>query len=126
MLNIVGNDIYLTRGDTSYIEIDVSYAGYGCSKDYKFQEGDKLFFTVKQNFNMEDFLFQKVISFQDTDEIENGSVIIKIEPSDTNNLDFRSYIYDVELITSDGDKYTIVRPSLFEILPEVTYIENEG
>lgn len=40
---------------------------------------------------------------------------------DTNTLDFGKYKYDVQLTTESEEVYTIIEPSIFEILPEVTY-----
>ena len=44
-----------------------------------------------------------------------------IEPEDTSGLDFGNYVYDVELTLADGTVNTIIPPSTFKVMGEVTY-----
>lgn len=126
MLTIINTDLYLTRGDSAYLSIDVESQECRCSKPYNFTKGEKLYFTVKKNVRAKDFLFQKVYD-SDVDGLpENNVVIFKISPEDTEALSFGKYMYDVELVTANKDKFTIIKPSLFEVLSEVTYSINEG
>lgn len=50
-----------------------------------------------------------------------GSNAFHILPTDTNDLTFGKYIYDVQLTTNDGDIYTVIEPTVFELMKEVTY-----
>ena len=120
MLRVIGKDIYLTRGDTASLNVKISQ--YGCNKPYVIMDGDKVFMTVKNSFNVKDFVFQKVVSYED---LIDGNIIFKIIPSDTNELEFGDYVYDVEIKTSEGDVFTIIPPSAFKLEPEVTYYSNE-
>lgn len=119
MLRTIGKNIYLTRGDTAFLSIELFYYGSDCEKKkFELLDGDEIYLTVKNSFDVEEFLFQKKITYEEVNEI--GEVSFKIVPSDTNNLQFKKYIYDVEIKTFDGDVYTIIPPSIFEIMPEVT------
>ena len=50
-----------------------------------------------------------------------GKAVIAFAPEDTGQMAFRAYVYDVQLERANGDVYTIIKPSRFEITPEVTY-----
>lgn len=109
MLTVSKNDIKLTRGDTAYLNISISDSI--SDEGYTIQPTDTLRLTVKRNIKDTDFAFQKVITGTDT---------FHIEPTDTNSLDWGKHIYDVELTTENGDIFTVIEPSKFEILQEVT------
>ena len=107
MLYIKGNDIKLTRGDTLYLTIPITNG----EEEYIVQSDDTLTFSVKKMLSDSDYKIQKVII---------GNNTFHIEPSDTANLPFGRYYYDIELLTAAGDVYTIIDTSLFELLTEVT------
>lgn len=119
MLRTIGRNIYLTRGDTAFLSVELFYYDSNCEKKkFELLDGDEIYLTVKSSFNVEEFLFQKKITYKEVNDA--GEVLIKILPSDTNNLQFKKYVYDVEIKTFDGNIYTIIPPSIFEIMPEVT------
>lgn len=120
MLRVINRDIYLTRGDSAALNIKIT--NYGCNQPYELSDGDEVFLTVKESYTLESFVFQKRITYTD---LIDGDIIFKILPNDTNSLDFKEYIYDVEIKTSVGDVYTIIPPSIFKIESEVTYASNE-
>lgn len=104
------NVIKLTRGDTARFSLTVNNAATG--SEYEVQPDDTIRFTVKKTEKDSEYLFQKVI---------NGGLNIHIQPTDTNSLAFGKYVYDVELTTASGDVYTVIPPTLFQVLKEVTY-----
>lgn len=119
MLRTIGRNIYLTRGDTAFLSVELFYYDSNCEKKkFELLDGDEIYLTVKSSFDVEEFLFQKKITYKEVNDA--GEVLIKILPSDTNNLQFKKYVYDVEIKTFDGNIYTIIPPSIFEIMPEVT------
>lgn len=75
------------------------------------QSDDVLFFTVKKSAKDTNYLFQKKVI---------GVNQIHIKPEDTDNLSFGKYKYDVQLTTASGDVYTIIEPSIFEVMEEIT------
>lgn len=109
MLKIEENNITITRGDSASISVGLTNPD---GTDYTLQNGDILIFTVKVNCMTEDIIIQKDIS---TDGL------INIIPSDTNELNYGSYIYDVQLTQAGGTVNTVIAPSAFIIDKEVTF-----
>ena len=109
MLNITENEVFLTRGDSADLEV-IIYDLEG--NVYELVEGDVLTFTVKFNCITDDILIQKDISTDST---------IHIVPSDTNDLNYGTYQFDVQLKHSDGSTYTVITPHNFNITKEVTF-----
>lgn len=108
----IGNDnsIKLTRGDTAYISVPITNDLTGNA--YNLAETDKLTLTVKKRATDTEALFKKTAI---------GSNDFHILPSDTSDLAFGKYLYDVQLETPNGDVYTVIVPSDFEVLKEVTW-----
>ena len=82
----------------------------------------KIYFTVKRRFTDAEFILQKTIDDMQFDE--NGYFHFIVQPSDTDNLQYGDYVYDIEVITSNY-KQTISIGS-FKITKEVTFVGNEG
>lgn len=109
MLYIDDKTIKLTRGDTARLTVPIiNLANNG---EYTMESGDILYFTVKKTAKDSDFLFQKSVT---------GSNSIHIRPEDTAALSFGKYKYDVQLTTATGDVYTVIEPSTFEVMEEIT------
>lgn len=101
------NTIRLTRGDTARITIDITDSQ---GQQREILDTDVLIMSVKESINSSAYLFQKKVT---------GSNTIHIKPEDTESLEFGKYKYDVQYVTGN-DVYTIVEPSRFEIMSEVT------
>ena len=95
-------NLEMTKGDTLSFGVKIKNLA---------QELDSAFFTVKNNFDDNTFLFQK--------SLENGVVIdhidgsdyyykVRIAPEDTANLEPKKYYYDLE-ININGDTFTILK-----------------
>ncbi len=109
MLNVLENgEIKLTRGDTARLTVNITNDS---GEAYEIQNGDELTLSLKKTVKDDETVMSKTIKGSDT---------FHIEPKDTSDLKFGKYIYDVQLTTSDGDVYTVIPPSTFEILTEVT------
>lgn len=104
------NTIRLTRGDTARISVPITNDLTGST--YEMEDSDKLTLSIKKKETDAQPLVQKVLT---------GSNSFHILPSDTKDLQFGKYVYDVELTTEAGDVYTIIEPTTFEILKEVTW-----
>ena len=109
MLKVKGNNIKLTRGDTAYLTVPITDTVSG--ETYEIDNSDVLTFSVRKNVNAKEYLFQKVVQ---------GSNVFKILPTDTSDLRYGTYIYDVQLDMANGDRFTIIEPSNFEVTSEVT------
>lgn len=107
MFRVNGNNsIDMIRGDTVMLDITVTKAG---GAEYELTDDDELLFTVKKDTHTSEALIQK-----------QGAHIV-IEPADTESLEYGSYVYDVQLTTHDGIVDTIIPPTRFKILEEVTW-----
>lgn len=109
MLYVKGTAIGLTRGDTAFLAVPIENVDTG--KAYALAAGDELVFTVKSNAYADKVLFQKKLS---------GDNTFEIKPEDTATLDFGHYVYDVQITTEIGHVFTVIEPSDFEVLEEVT------
>ena len=105
MLKILNNKIYLVRGDSGAITVNVLNAD-GSTR--VIQPGDEILMTVRAT-PTSGILFQKT-----------GPEIV-IEPADTANLAFGTYCYDVQITLADGTVDTIIPKNEFIVLEEVTY-----
>ena len=101
--------IRLTRGDTARLTVAINNDVSG--SEYVMKPDDVLTLTIKKSIKDEVPRLQKTIK---------GQTTFHIEPNDTADMQFSKYMYDVQLTTSGGDVYTIIEPTLFEIMPEVT------
>lgn len=108
-----GTNAKMRKGDSDSIEVT------GLS----LKQGDKLYFTVKDHAYTAEKRLPKII----TEFTAEGNAVIPIEPKDTMNLQPRDYVYDIQVLFSNGEKLTIIPPSpdllppKFTLTPEVTY-----
>ena len=107
MLYIEGNTIRLTRGDTAFIHIPLATS----EGTYEMDPTDTLTLSVKKTTRDTEYIFQKEVV---------GNNVFHIKPSDTSSVAFGKYTYDVQLSNNDGDVFTVIPPSTFEVLAEVT------
>lgn len=101
------NRIQLVRGDTFRAKLTLKDKA---GNVYIPTADDEVLFTVKRNASTQQILIQK--------RVENSEVVL--EPSDTENLDFGSYVYDVQVVLANGNKDTVIQANIFEVLPEVS------
>ena len=111
MLDVQGNNIHLTRGDTMFLDIQLNTES---GEAYALNEGDKVFFRVKRNASSKDILIQKEVTHD---------LVLQLDEADTVNMNFGSYYYEVELVTEEGYHFTAIADAEFEITME---LENHG
>ncbi|MBR0315687.1 MAG: hypothetical protein IJQ99_02335 [Synergistaceae bacterium] len=104
MLDIVENQIYLTRGDTAYLTVALVDAS---GNNYRPVAGDKIYFRLKKNIFGDSVIFEK--------EVDISTLKLNLAPSDTKNLDFTSYRYEIELVKMTGECFTVVENELFVV-----------
>lgn len=109
----VDGTIKLTRGDTARftVPIDIEDERGNVIGEYVMNSEDVLVFGVKKNVKDEEYCFRK--EFVGTNDIH-------IEPSDTKDLAFGKYKYDIQLNKYNGDIFTITDTCVFEVLTEVS------
>ena len=86
------------------------------------QKADAIYFTVKINGYSDNVLLQKTIEDMEFDE--DYYYHFTIEPSDTDNLEFGTYQYDIEII-QDNIKTTAARGELL-LEEEITWTTDEN
>ena len=110
MLTIKKTNIYLTRGDTAYIQIKL----FDSNKEpFGLQTGDVVRCQVKKQID-QDPVINGEIFYGETD------VVWGIKPSDTSDLKAGVYFWDCELERGNNDIFTFIPFSKFVIAQEVT------
>lgn len=109
------NIFSMVRGDTQSFELEIKENDTTVTVD-------SIYFTVKNDTNTDEVLFQKKLNdgITLTDNIYN----IIIDPSDTDELDYGRYAYDIEIIKNSVKKTILV--GILEISEEVTFTSNEA
>lgn len=91
-------DIEFPRGDTCPIKFTLE------DKEGNILilgSSDELFFTVKNNFDTSTVKLQKKFSSGDFTHEEDGSYKLIIEPENTANWKYGSYVFDICLVSGD-------------------------
>jgi hypothetical protein len=108
--------ISLPRGDIRNIRFNVTSDGTA------YTDFTEVYFSVKSSTTKRDLLFQKKLS--DGSIIQDGDYYtLRIESADTENLEYRKYVFDIEVVKGNIIKQTTLGELI--ITPEVTFNENE-
>lgn len=114
----------IIRGDTKHLKfkrVDKN------TKEIIKEVPEKMYFTVKYGYNMDDFLIQKTLKNGITYNEDDGYFYMTIESYETDNLPYtengNQLVFDIEII-NNGDKTTIARGNI-NIEHEVTFASNE-
>ena len=109
---VIGTNISMIRGDTESILVSVKDSeGF----EVALENGDIVYLTIKDNINTDNKALQKIVT-----EFPGGRALIEISSDDTKDLKVKEYIYDIQLTKIDGSVTTIVKPSKFTLLGDVT------
>lgn len=111
MIKVRRNKIFMTRGDTVSLKVDLTdYNG----DPYSLQTGDEAIFRLKKSACDKRLLIEKELEVD-----EDGQLYLIIDPEDTENLKFGVYYYEVEVITSDDCHFTVIDNSPLELGKEL-------
>lgn len=111
MLKVRRNKIFMTRGDTVSLKVDlVDYNG----DPYLLKDGDEAIFRLKKNACNKQLLVEKNLDID-----EEGLLYLLIEPEDTEYLDFGIYFYEIEVVIDDEYHFTVVDNSVLELGKEL-------
>lgn len=108
MFKVNDNNIRMIRGDSGVFNISITDIN---GRNVELTDSDVLTFTLRRTVRNPTIVLQKTIT--------DGT--LTINPSDTQDMPFGSYVYDVELKRADGYTDTIIPPHEFLLLEEVTY-----
>lgn len=112
--------ITMARGDCEPINFVVRYLS-GEPIDFT---PDNVYFTVKKTANDRKPLFQKKLSNNTIVEEELGVFSFAIDPVDTDNLVYGTYVFDIEIVSENINLKKTFTGRL-ELTPEVTHYYNE-
>ena len=104
------NTIHLTRGDTARFSIG-QIVNTITNTNYTPTAEDTVTMTIKKTVLQADPCVQLIVP---------GGEVLHIKPEDTKAMAFGNYVYDIQITMADGDVYTIIPPTTFELLKEVT------
>lgn len=107
MFSVKDNDIALTRGDTLFLTVDLTDSD---GDKYSPREGDVLRFAMKKRISSAELVILK--------DIPVDTLTFEIEPSDTKELMYGSYVYDIELTDAEGHVTTVIMGK-FKVTEEV-------
>lgn len=108
MLKVNDKTITLTRGDSLAIKLDI-FDSEGNA--YTPSSGDVIRFAMKKSYSDSECLISKVIP--------NDTMMLSLAPSDTKELPFGSYVYDIELTYESGAVDTFIDRATFRLTEEV-------
>jgi hypothetical protein len=114
MLKISGNKIYLTRGDTMILQLNILDPD---GEEYTPTETDRIFFRVKRAASTSKVLIEK--------EIDVSTMLLQLDEEDTMDFKFASYVYEIELVTESNYHFTVIENEVFEIGKELEIHNNE-
>lgn len=103
--------IEVVRGTTNTFEISIVDSSGGA---YALGSNEKILFGIKKKPEDKETIFTKSAEIA-----EVGLFRVKLSPSDTENLPFGKYWYDVGL-QSGEDYYNVIEANPFEIVPNIT------
>ncbi len=125
---VIRKDITMCKGDTEKYKLKI------LDQDGNIiilADGDMLYFTVKENFETKDVIFQKKLGDGITYSEDDNCYHMELNPNDTENLQYKTYVFDVLLVkradskgSSLPEKKTLIVGKLI-IEYVVTFSENE-
>ena len=83
--------------------------------NYNLEDGDSVTFTISRQVEEEEPILQKTVT-----DFVDGIATIKLTKEDT-NIEVGTYLYDIQIDTSDGRVDTVVGPAKFTVKGGVTY-----
>lgn len=98
----------LVRGDDGAFTVSKEPEG--------FAEGESLCFSLRRRVGAAELLLEKVV-----DRFDEGVALVEIAHEDTAELDFGSYVYDLQYRDAAGKRHTVVGPAEFRLKGEVSY-----
>ena len=108
MVSVNGTTIEMTRGDSLTVQIGINNAD---GTPYVPSQGDVVRFALKKDYSDKSPLIIKTVDV--------GDLLLKLLPSDTKQLPYGDYVYDVELTQEDGTVDTFVAKARFKLSEEV-------
>lgn len=112
---IDGTTIALTRGDTLAVQVVIKRDG----EPYSPEDGDQVRFALKHNKLKSDksgYIDDDPLIVKD---IPIDTLVLQLDPEDTRDLAFGTYVYDIEITFADGAVDTFIAKAKFKLTEEV-------
>ena len=102
-------NLRMIKGDTKNFTIKITKINdLGEKEIVPFNDGDTVYFTVRNDINQTTPDIEKTI----TSFTDDGKAILTLNPEDTANLDVDIYQYDFQWNKSNGDVHTFLMGTL--------------
>lgn len=111
------NEIVLVRGDTLKLFIESIITADG--SEYTLTETDELYFGMRKESSPETAVINKKITA--VDQSETGLPIV-LYPCETADIPLGNYLFDIRLVMSEENIYTIVPMTRLKIVRNITEI----
>lgn len=105
MVEINSNKITLTRGDSLIVSVEPTIRG--TDEVYTPIEGDTIRFAMSQKYKGKANYILAVHK-----EIPIDTMLLELEPSDTADLSYGEYKYDIEITHADGRVDTFISSTI--------------
>lgn len=115
MTKINGTSISLTRGDSLRVQVSIMKDG----ELYSPSGSDTIRFFMKRGTMNEFRTAYKDQSPLIEKTIPTDTMLLALDPEDTQSLDFGEYVYDVQITFANSIVDTFINNAKFTILPEV-------
>lgn len=111
MLKVKNDNIWITRGDSGLIRVDVTDKE---DKPIDLPEGSKVRIQVREAPDGGSLLFEGDVYAED------DHYIWHVHPEDTEGHPSATYVYDAQVEYPDGDVFTFIELHKFTTVPEST------
>lgn len=114
--------IEIIRGDT----LKLKFIRKDSNGESITRQPEALYFSVKYNSNDEEIIIQKTLEDMEFNS-ETGEYIFYIEPTDTNELNYGDYEYDLEVkdTINEINYVKTIAKGILKIKEEITFASNE-
>lgn len=115
MIKVKGKAITMTRGDTLSLRLHLTLDG----EDYAPVAGDVIRFAVKHaamNDERSEYTDTEPLILK---EIPTDTMVLRLDPADTKELGFGTYVFDIQMTYADGAVDTFLPEGLLKLTPEV-------
>ena len=112
MLKVKGKKVTHTRGDTADLLVTIlKEKPDGNKEPYIPEEGDEVRFALSDHYDDDNPLIMV--------DIPIDTMILHLDPEDTEPLEFGEYVFDCQLTTSDGYVDTFIDKGTWVLTEEV-------
>lgn len=109
MQSVNGKIITLTKGDTFKATIVLTRPD---GTIYTPEDGDTIRFAMKQSWEDQSVLLERAVPID--------TMLLKLDPGDTSQLEVGNYVYDLQLTYSNGDVDTFIDKGTLKLTEEVS------